>query len=568
MHHELEKNSQTISAGTNTVTVLDYHERTKHRFDGYARGPGTLDWEAQPSPFRHFAGAPQRPLPLQKSNEGPSYAELFSGKSITSLNWNETTISQLLQFSLALSAWKQFGNSRWSLRCNPSSGNLHPTETYLIIIAIDGFEDGLYHYCVDQHQLELRCRYPNTEVLNKQALCKQPLLLLGFSSVPWREAWKYGERALRYTQHDLGHALAALSYAAATLGCEAKPIHEIGTVALQQLLGLERSDEFYADEAEYGDMLVSLHPAGETHPYTDSLIEALLQLCGSGEWHGRANRLDSRHLYKWPLVDEVANAVHSPARPSEQKHQAEFWPGAIAAAEHPLSQQSARTLFLQRRSAQAFDANATMTSDDFFRLMDRLLPRSELPPWSAQTAPGRIHIVVFVHSVEGLAPGLYAMPRRRAALDTMKAELREDLLWEVVDNAPTHLPFYRLVKANARRAAMKLSCQQAIAGDGVFSLSMLAEFEPVVGAQAWRYKDLFCEAGMTGQSLYLEAEAIGMRGTGIGCFFDDPVHETLGLQGKTLQSIYHFTVGAPINDARLASLAPYSSTSSCTSSSK
>jgi hypothetical protein len=41
MHNELEKDSQTISAGTNTATVLDYHERTKTRFDGYAPAPGT-----------------------------------------------------------------------------------------------------------------------------------------------------------------------------------------------------------------------------------------------------------------------------------------------------------------------------------------------------------------------------------------------------------------------------------------------------------------------------------------------------------------------------------------------
>ena len=62
---------------------------------------------------------------------------------------------------------------------------------------------------------------------------------------------------------------------------------------------------------------------------------------------------------------------------------------------------------------------------------------------------------------------------------------------------------------------------------------------------------------MIGQVLYLEAEAIGLRGTGIGCFFDDGVHEMLGLPGKALQSLYHFTVGLPLNDARLVSLPPY-----------
>ena len=35
------------------ATVIRYHEATRHRFAAYARGPETLDWDAQPAPFRH-----------------------------------------------------------------------------------------------------------------------------------------------------------------------------------------------------------------------------------------------------------------------------------------------------------------------------------------------------------------------------------------------------------------------------------------------------------------------------------------------------------------------------------
>ena len=48
---------------------------------------------------------------------------------------------------------------------------------------------------------------------------------------------------------------------------------------------------------------------------------------------------------------------------------------------------------------------------------------------------------------------------------------------------------------------------------------------------------------MIGQVLYLEAEAAGARGTGIGCFYDDAVHELLGLVGHAWQSLYHFSMG-------------------------
>lgn len=51
---------------------------------------------------------------------------------------SKTTISQFLFYSLSLSAWKTAGNSSWSLRVNPSSGNLHPTEGYLWLPSISG----------------------------------------------------------------------------------------------------------------------------------------------------------------------------------------------------------------------------------------------------------------------------------------------------------------------------------------------------------------------------------------------------------------------------------------------
>ena len=62
---------------------------------------------------------------------------------------------------------------------------------------------------------------------------------------------------------------------------------------------------------------------------------------------------------------------------------------------------------------------------------------------------------------------------------------------------------------------------------------------------------------MIGQLLYLEAEAACVRSTGIGCFFDDPMHEVLGLTGWSFQDIYHFTVGGAVEDVRLSTSAAY-----------
>ena len=98
-----------------------------------------------------------------------------------------------------------------------------------------------------------------------------------------------------------------------------------------------------------------------------------------------------------------------------------------------------------------------------------------------------------------------------------------------------------------------MSCFQDIASEGCFSLGMIAAYkDPLERHSPWFYPRLFWAAGMIGQVLYLEAEAAGMRSTGIGCYFDDPMHHVLGLQ-----DLYHFTVGGPIEDTRLTTLPAY-----------
>jgi hypothetical protein len=43
----------------------------------------------------------------------------------------------------------------------------------------------------------------------------------------------------------------------------------------------------------------------------------------------------------------------------------------------------------------------------------------------------------------------------------------------------------------------------------------------------------------------------------MGCYFDDVVHELLGLTDHQFQDLYHFTAGGPVEDRRLTSLPPY-----------
>ena len=73
----------------------------------------------------------------------------------------------------------------------------------------------------------------------------------------------------------------------------------------------------------------------------------------------------------------------------------------------------------------------------------------------------------------------------------------------------------------------------------------------------WAWRRLHWEAGAIGQVLYLEAEALGIRSTGIGCFFDDAAVRVFGMNRGPWRSLYHFTVGGPVEDERLQSEPPY-----------
>jgi SagB-type dehydrogenase family enzyme len=520
--------------------ALAYHARTKHTLSRYAAGPETLDWDAQPNPFREYAGCARTPLPLAADHVATTLQQVYAHPGV-SAPLSLPSIAALLELSMGLSAWKELGPDRWALRCNPSSGNLHPTEAYVITANVHDLDDGLYHYVSRDHALEQRCRRAERSPGPSR-------LWIALSSIHWREAWKYGERAFRYCQLDIGHALGALRYAAAALGWSARVIDNVDAAALSAWMGLDRSADFAGVEREDADLLIAIDPfGGSASSHIDDIPDAFDQ--ATDVWSGQANRLDPHPLYRWPVIPEVSAATRG---------RAPFDPEA-ASPYPPLSEASAARaadVILNRRSAQRFDAKFTMSLARFHRLLDCLLVRP-VAPWDVWDFRPRLHPILYVHRVEGLDPGVYALPRNDEALPALRQALRDDFEWQSVPGAPPHLPLFRLLPINLRATIRTASCHQAIAADACFALTMLSEFEPIVSANPWRYRQLHWEAGLLGQVLYLEAEAAGLCGTGIGCFFDDSVHEMLGITTTQFQALYHFTVGLALTDARITTAEAY-----------
>ena len=533
------------SAQDATGDIIAYHDRTKHHPECYANGPGGLDWANQPDPFRRFSGAPTFRLRLAGPDETPPAAALFGAAKVKPQPLTLDRMSLYLELSLGLSARKEIDASSWYLRMNPSSGNLHPTEAYAILPGLEGLPGGagVYHYAPLHHTLEQRARWPQRVKPDASEFH------IGLTSITWREAWKYGERAFRYCQHDVGHALAALRFAAAALGWRVQLLPEWDDALLAKLLGLDRVEDFADAEQETPELLarVIVNEAAATalSPAADTAIE----------WFGRANRLSHFHV-DWPVIDDAVAASERKAASANQLESGELiaWPPPSP----PACGHSTGQLIRQRRSAVNFDGVSSISLETFLAILDTTLPRTSAPPFDAWPFPPRLHLVLMVHRVTGLEPGLYLWLRTLADAEALRRAFGTNLKWEAVTNTAITAPLYRLGRGDLRDFARTLSCHQDIAADGAFSLGMLARFEPVLrerGAAA--YRELFWEAGMIGQALYLAAEAAGARGTGIGCYFDEVLHRALGLAGHDWQSLYHFTIGCPVEDVRLRTVPPY-----------
>jgi nitroreductase len=531
--------------------ILDYHQSTKHRFEAHAPGPGYLDWATQPDPFRCYAGARLIALEQVSPTDEPGYDTLFTpGRFPAAARVNHRSISQLFFDSLALSAWKSTGTNRWALRVNASSGNLHPTEGYLVCGPVDGLcaLPMVAHYAPQEHALEERVVFDAERWDRLCAGFPPGTFFLGLSSIHWREAWKYGKRAYRYCMHDAGHALAALSIAAAGLGWHTRLLDDVGSEELACLLGTAQSHEAEPEEA---DLLIACMPGQPLSPLP-AIAADLLRSFAALDWQGIPNQLSPAHV-DWG-IEALASAVRKPH--SLPAYESFIQPPQSCSP--PPRAVSLRRMIRQRRSAVAMDGETRISRNTFYRMLDRTLAVDGRVPFDTLPWKSQLQLVLMVHRVDDVPPGLYLLVRDPAQTAVLEAALTQADPWHKPPGCPDSLPLYGLLERDTRNAARSISCNQDIASDGCFSLAMLAAFRgPLQQYGACMYPRLFWEAGMIGQLLYLEAEAAGIRSTGIGCYFDDPMHEVLGLEGDAFQDLYHFTVGGPVEDTRLTTLPAY-----------
>ncbi|MCC7203153.1 MAG: SagB/ThcOx family dehydrogenase [Nitrospirae bacterium] len=555
--------------------VIEYHERTKHYPDNYARSPGQLDWANQPTPFIRYEGAPVIEFPFMAKDPDTNYFGIYDRRGNPPKYFTFENVGAFLELSVGLSAWKSMSGDTWALRINPSSGNLHPTEVHLILPPLKESEDcgGLYHYNPYRHIVEWRAAFDQSLWSKVISHFKTEGFFVALSSIYWREAWKYGERAFRYCNHDVGHALACLSFSAGLSGWKVTYLNAVADKDIETILGFPRT-AWIEHEKEEADLLCFVHRDTETEVpagIPDEIIAEFKKLPCIGD----PAFLSEEHVV-WEVIDDVSAATVKETASARQ-----VLCGGSEFLEKEITGVHAADIIRQRRSGQSYDGETAISRNDFLAILDKTIPRQSCAPFDVNIGDASVCLLIFVHRVTGLEPGLYFLFRNNMQVNSLPplekggkggfekllsveeeisqfmGKCRSDFLWEKVQEVPDTLPLYLLRKGDYRQEAAYISCDQEIAGDGAFSIGMLARFRDNIENEPHSYRRLFWEAGMIGQVLYLEAEAHAMRGTGIGCYYDDLVHELLGLTDNTYQDIYHFTVGKALEDTRITTLSPY-----------
>lgn len=137
-------------------------------------------------------------------------------------------LSQLLYVTFGETGRIKFeGQGEFLTKTSPSGGARHPTEAYVLAIDVDGLPEGVYHYSVKDHALDV-IRQDKTAASMEETLYGLDLntgpnfdinVVVVLTSILARSMWRYREaRSYRVILHDIGHLLETMKLAGISLG--------------------------------------------------------------------------------------------------------------------------------------------------------------------------------------------------------------------------------------------------------------------------------------------------------------------------------------------------------------
>jgi SagB-type dehydrogenase family enzyme len=432
-----------------------------------------LDPSNRPSPFKRYVGLDTTPLPTDFGESGARATDVLSGQGrpAAAAGLDAATLARLLFFTAGVtrtSASPVFEEPTY-FRTAMSAGNLHPVEVYAVCAGVDGVADGVHHFAPLEACLT---------TLRSGAVAPGPACSLVLTGIPWRTAWKYGERGFRHLYWDAGTMLANLLAMADACGLDARVWTGFVDHDVARLVGVDGVTEFPL-------ALVSIGAGGEIDAPPDLLPIAV-----------DVERI-SPHPIDFPMITQAhqAGALADAAAVAEWRAHAVDGSPSRARVDPPpdAADDSIEEVILRRGSTRLMRPDTAPAA-----LLHWGMAVAARPAPADFVAPGTTLLEhnLAVHGIDGVEPGAYR--------------------WRDGD--------LELVRPGQfREITQQLCLNQPLGGDSAYTTFHSALLDTVLGALGARgYRVAQLEAGLASGRLSLAAFTLGCGATGL-TFFDEPV---------------------------------------------
>jgi SagB-type dehydrogenase family enzyme len=510
----------------NTDTAWTYHDLTKHSYESIRSDRHFLDWPNFPNPFKVYEGVESVPLPRETPKTGVPALRAISSDTTRPQSRTEVdlgALASILYYSAAVTRQKNYPGGTIYFRAAACAGALYPVEVYVISIDVRGLPAGVYHFNpLDQALDRLREGDFSRELSNACADSTDGAsVVLAFSAITWRSAWKYRDRSYRYHFWDNGTVLANALAVAAANRVSAEVIMGFVDAEVGRLIDIDLRRELPLSLLSLGSGCAKGETTSPESPRNLSQLNYKTAALSYSEVEypsilnmDRSSRLTDR--------EEVAlwRERASERRPLEDT--ASQGPGADAiefpeAYESLAADESIESVILRRASTRRF-AKKPITMQQLRTVLETSTGGfpSDFVPLQDQLND----IYLIVSRVAGVAPGAYVYNRALRSLELLKA-------------------------GDFSQRAAYLALEQDLGGDGAVTLFFMADLTDLLGRLGNRgYRAVHLEAGIIGGKQYLAAYALGLGATGL-TFYDDDVTDFFSPHGKGKSCIFVMAIGVP-----------------------
>jgi len=467
-------------------SLTQFHDFTSYRRD--RMGGHFLDWQNQPSVYKTYPNTEIVQLPKDTQFPEKFLSNLLKepGPDKGPPRLDIEDVSRILLLTYSLTAKTLQGGTAFYYRSVASAGALYPAEIYVATTAVNGLDDGLYHFNISSHGLT---------TLRKGDLTANdptPSLTFFLSAIFFRSAWKYRDRSYRYHLLDTGHLIENLILSLKALHLPAFLSYDFDDTEINHFLGVDETKEVCLAlcsvtgkgsllEKEMGE-LPSLPPvirSASRVALKETDYPAIREIHGAG--CKIAANAGKEGVCNLGVTPDKWTRISHPQRWPEITNYA----GAI----------------FERRSRRNFVKDA-IPKDYVSALLECVITPDSRGPKSRSSRGHTICTGLLMERCEGFQSGFYM------------TEMNADSVG--------------LVAAGSFMDKMAHICldQTWLANSAIHFLFLanLHAMDRVWGPRGYRYAMM--TAGRMGERLYLAATALGLGCCGIGAFYD--------LEGTTL----------------------------------